>query len=105
MMNIQDMAWLAGMISTSIFTVSHVPMLVRAFRTKNLRSYSVANLLLTNLGNAFHWLYVINLPFGPIWFLHSFYTLVSALMLFWFLRYRRVSHSHSDGSRASSGIA
>ena len=66
-------------------------MLVRAYRTKNLRSYSAANLALTNLGNAFHWLYIVNLPLGPIWLLHSFYTLVSATMLFWYLRYRRVA--------------
>ena len=77
------------MISTSIFILSHIPMLIRAFRTKDLRSYSVANLMLANLGNAFHWLYVVNLPFGPIWLLHSFYTLVSAMMLFWYMRYRR----------------
>ena len=84
-----DIALLAGMISTSIFTVSHIPMLIRAFRTKDLRSYSAANLVLANLGNAFHWLYIVELPFGPIWFLHTFYTLVSALMLYWYLHYRR----------------
>jgi uncharacterized protein with PQ loop repeat len=88
-MNMQQISILAGMISTSIFTLSHIPMLMRAFQTKDLRSYSAANLVLANLGNAFHWLYIVNLPFGPIWFLHSFYTLVSAIMLFWYLRYRR----------------
>lgn len=87
----QHISLLAGMISTSIFTLSHIPMLVRAFRTKDLRSYSAANLVLANLGNAFHWLYVANLPFGPIWFLHSFYTLVAGMMLFWYLRYRGTS--------------
>jgi hypothetical protein len=91
-MDIQNIALLAGMISTSIFTLSHIPMLVRAFRTKDLRSYSAANLVLANLGNAFHWLYVVNLPFGPIWFLHSFYTLVAGMMLFCYLRYRRRSY-------------
>ena len=85
----QQISVLAGIISTSIFTLSHIPMLIRAFRTKDLRSYSGANLVLANLGNAFHWLYVVYLPFGPIWFLHSFYTLVSAMMLFWYLHYRR----------------
>lgn len=77
------------MISTSIFTLSQIPMLVRAFRTKNLQSYSLANLALANLGNAIHWLYMFNLPLGPIWFLHSFHTLVTAVMLFAYLRYRR----------------
>jgi hypothetical protein len=85
----QHLSILAGMISTSIFTLSHVPMLVRAFRTRDLRSYSGANLVLANVGNAFHWLYIAYLPFGPIWLLHSFYTLVAATMLFWYLRYRR----------------
>jgi uncharacterized protein with PQ loop repeat len=89
----QHISFLAGMISTSIFTLSHIPMLIRAYRTKDLRSYSAANLVLANLGNAFHWLYVVDLPFGPIWFLHSFYTLVSAAMLFWYLRYRRMVSS------------
>jgi hypothetical protein len=89
LMNMQHIALLAGMISTSIFTLSHIPMLIRAYRTKDLRSYSAANLVLANLGNAFHWLYIANLPFGPIWFLHSFYTLVAGTMLIWYLRYRR----------------
>src|SRR3954462_153584 len=91
----QDISLLAGIMSTSIFTLSHIPMLMRAFRTKDLRSYSAANLILANLGNAFHWLYVAGLPFGPIWFLHSFYTLVSAVMLFWYLHYRRTASRNS----------
>jgi uncharacterized protein with PQ loop repeat len=94
----QHISLLAGMISTSIFTLSHIPMLIRAYRTKDLRSYSAANLVLANLGNAFHWLYVVYLPFGPIWFLHSFYTLVSATMLFWYLHYRRMVSSDSGSS-------
>jgi uncharacterized protein with PQ loop repeat len=86
-MNMHHLSILAGVMSTSIFTLSHIPMLVRAYRTRDLRSYSPANLVLSNIGNAFHWLYIINLPLGPIWFLHSFYTLVAGLMLFWYLRY------------------
>lgn len=86
---------LAGVMSTSIFTLSHIPMLVRAYRTRDLRSYSPANLVLSNLGNAIHWLYIVNLPFGPIWFLHSFYTIVTGLMLFWYLRYQ-----HAAGRRS-----
>lgn len=86
---------LAGVMSTIIFTLSHIPMLFRAYRTRDLRSYSPANLVLSNLGNAIHWLYIVNLPFGPIWFLHSFYTLVTGLMLFWHLRYR-----HTAGVRS-----
>jgi uncharacterized protein with PQ loop repeat len=88
-MDIQQIMLLAGTISTSIFAMSHIPMLVRAFRTKDLRSYSPANLILSNIGNAFHWLYIASLPFGPIWFLHSFYTLTAATMLLWYVRHRR----------------
>jgi uncharacterized protein with PQ loop repeat len=90
-MNMQHLSIFAGVMSTSIFTLSHLPMLARAYRTRDLRSYSLANLVLSNIGNAIHWLYIVNLPFGPIWFLHSFYTLVTGLMLFWYLRYRRLA--------------
>ena len=86
-MDTQRLALLAGIISTSIFALSHIPMLVRAFRTKDLRSYSVGNLVLSNLGNGFHWLYVANLPFGPIWFLHGYNSLSTGLMLVWYLKY------------------
>jgi hypothetical protein len=63
-------------------------MLIRAFRTKDLRSYSPTNLVLSNLGNGFHWLYVASLPFGPIWFLHGFYTLAAAIMLLWYVQHQ-----------------
>ncbi len=79
------------MTSTTIFVSSYIPMLLKAFKTKDLRSYSFANMMFANVGNAIHWLYIIHLPVGPIWFLHSFYTLATALMLFWYVRYRRTS--------------
>ena len=82
---------LAGLLSTTLFVSSYIPMLLKAFRTKDLRSYSLANILVANLGNAIHWIYIAGLPWGPIWLLHSFYTLATALMLFWYLRYRRAS--------------
>jgi hypothetical protein len=78
---------IAGSISTLLFITSNVPMLLKAFKTKNLHSYSLSNMLLTNVGNLFHWLYISQLPLGPIWLLHSFYTLTSALMLVCYLRY------------------
>jgi uncharacterized protein with PQ loop repeat len=87
-MDTERLAVLAGIISTTIFAMSHIPMLIRAFRTKDLRSYSATNLVLSNLGNGFHWLYVASLPFGPIWFLHGFYTLAAAIMLVWYVQYR-----------------
>ena len=83
-----DLAVFAGVVSTGLFAMSYLPMLVKAARTKDLSSYSLGNLAITNLGNLVHSVYVFALPFGPIWLLHSFYLVASALMLVWFLRYR-----------------
>jgi uncharacterized protein with PQ loop repeat len=79
----------AGMISTVLFVGSYLPMLVKAFRTRDLSSYSRGNLVLANVGNAVYTVYVASLPLGPIWFLHSFYVLATALMLVWHLRHAR----------------
>ena len=78
---------IAGTISTIIFALSTLPMLVKAFRTKNLKSYSLGNILLSNIGNVIHSIYIFNLPPGPIWLLHSFYLVTTCLMLVWYLRY------------------
>lgn len=83
-----DVAILAGVMSTGLFAMSYLPMLVKAARTRDLSSYSLGNLAITNAGNLVHSLYVFSLPVGPIWFLHAFYLIASALMLVWFLRYR-----------------
>jgi hypothetical protein len=88
-METQQLSFFAGMISTVVFASSAIPMLAKAFRTKDLRSYSFTNIAMSNLGNVFHWVYVVGLPFGPIWFLHTFYTIVSAIMLLWYLRHQR----------------
>jgi uncharacterized protein with PQ loop repeat len=84
-----DLAVLAGILSTGLFVMSYLPMLVKAARTRDLSSYSLGNLAITNVGNAVHSVYVFSLPLGPIWFLHTFYLVASALMLVWFMRYRR----------------
>ena len=84
-----DLAVFAGILSTGLFAMSYLPMLVKAARTRDLSSYSLGNLAITNVGNAVHSVYVFSLPLGPIWFLHSFYLVASALMLVWFVRYRR----------------
>jgi hypothetical protein len=76
---------LAGIVSTIIFASSALPMLVKAGRTKDLKSYSLSNLVLANVGNAVHTVYVVHLPAGPIWVLHGFYVVASALMLHWYL--------------------
>lgn len=84
-MEFQRLAVLAGTISTTLFAARQIPMLIRARRTRDLHSYSPLNLVLANLGNGFHWIYVVSLPFGPIWFLHGFFTIVTALMLLWYV--------------------
>jgi len=80
---------IAGTISTTIFALSTLPMLLKAFRTKDLKSYSLGNILLANVGNVIHSVYVFNLPSGPIWLLHAFYLVTTGLMLVWYLRYER----------------
>ena len=86
-----DVAILAGVMSTGLFFMSYLPMLVKAARTRDLSSYSLGNLAITNAGNLVHSVYVFSLPVGPIWFLHTFYLVASALMLVWFVRYRDTS--------------
>jgi len=84
-----NLSMLAGTVSTLLFMFSTFPMLHKAFRSKDLRSYSLGNMLLANGGNAVHSLYIYSLPPGPIWWLHSFHLVTTALMLTWHLRYER----------------
>src|SRR5262245_11331047 len=78
----------AGSIAGLIFAAGNWNMLVKAWRTKDLRSYSLGQMMLNNVGNLFYWLYVLSLPFGPIYFMHGFFTFVSLLMLIWYFAYR-----------------
>lgn len=78
---------IAGAIASAVFAASTLPMLAKALRTKDVRSYSPANITLANLGNLIYMVYVLDLPPGPIWALHLFHTLSSALMLLWYVRY------------------
>jgi uncharacterized protein with PQ loop repeat len=91
---------MAGVISTVIFAVSTLPMLVKAARTKDLSSYSLGNILLANVGNLIHSVYVFNLPAGPVWVLHTFYLVSTGLMLIWYTRYvlRRNLRAAAEGS-------
>ena len=89
---------LAGMASTAVFAGSTLPMLHKAMRTRDLQSYSLGNIALANVGNTVHSVYVFHLPPGPIWFLHAFYMVSSALMLYWFLRSRSVRREHSGAT-------
>lgn len=90
-----ELTVLAGTTATVLFVASALPMLAKARRTRDLSSYSLGNLLLANTGNAVQSLYVFALPAGPIWVLHSFYLVTTALMLAWFLRYRVRQTTHA----------
>jgi hypothetical protein len=102
---------LAGIVSTTVFACSMLPMLAKAARTHDLTSYSLGHLLLANVGNAVHSVYVFHLPPGPIWFLHGFYLVTSALMLFWWVRHRppvgrggpRCASNHCHSCRTGTG--
>ena len=76
----------AGFTSTAMFVTGNLPMLLRAYRTKDLKSYSLDHIALGSLGNLTYWLYIVSLPFGPAWVLQGFFTISSVLMLFWYLR-------------------
>ena len=78
----------AGGISTVLFVTSYLPMLLKAFRTRDLRSYSLGSLALANAGNLVHTVYIASLPVGPIWILHGFYVCATLLMTYWWYRYR-----------------
>lgn len=98
----------AGVISTILFATSTLPMVLKAYRTKDLKSYSFGYLLLGNAGNLFYSIYVYDMPPGPIWFLHTFYLVTAGLMLFWYLRYEGLPnlqqtkrHLHTMSERAS----
>jgi uncharacterized protein with PQ loop repeat len=101
---VNGVAVIAGSISTALFIASTLPMLYKAARTKELGSYSFGYLALANIGNGFYAIYVFSMPVGPIWALHSFYMLSSALMLFWYLR-DEVSKRHPDWAQAKDRAA
>ena len=82
-----DTAVIAGFSSSMIFIFSNLPMLAKAFVTRDLKSYSLGQIGLANLGNLIHWIYIAGLPVGPIWLLHGFNTLVALLMLSLYMHY------------------
>lgn len=86
-MDARALAVLAGSASTTLFVASYLPMLIRAVRTRDLRSYSRPSLVIANIGNLVQSGYVLSLPMGPLWFLHGFYLVSSALMLGLHLRH------------------
>ncbi|MEO6411750.1 MAG: hypothetical protein ABIO48_04110 [Pedococcus sp.] len=87
-MSMHDAGVVAGTVSTTLFVASYLPMLVKAARTKDLNSYSAGNLVIANIGNVIHTVYVLTLPPGPLWALHGFYLASTAVMLLWWWRFR-----------------
>lgn len=95
---------LAGIVSTAIFASSTFPMLAKALRTRDLRSYSLGNLALANVGNAVHSFYVFTLPPGPLWALHSFHLGSTVFMLVWYLRFEYVRHRETSQGSAEEEL-
>ncbi len=88
-MHPQSVQVMAGVTSSMIFVCSNMPMLFKVLKTKDMRSYSLWQILLGNIGNSVYWLYVRSLPMGPVWFLQAFFSSVSAIMLISYLRYEK----------------
>jgi hypothetical protein len=88
-MDIQTLQVFAGFTSTAMFVTGNLPMLLKAYKTKDLKSYSFGHIALGSLGNLTYWLYIVSLPLGPVWVLQGFFTLSSMLMLFLYLRYEK----------------
>jgi len=84
-----NFALIAGSLSTMIFAFGTLPMLFKAYLTRDLSSYSLGYIGLNNIGNVIHSFYVFSLPVGPIWLLNAFYLVSTALMLVWYLRYEK----------------
>jgi hypothetical protein len=101
--NLIDLPVAAGSAATAVFAVSTLPMLVKARRSRDVGSYSLANIALGNLGNVLYTLYVLHLPPGPIWALHAFHTVSTALMLIWYLRYHLLPRVRSRARGAEAG--
>lgn len=94
---------IAGLISSSMFALGNIPMLVKAARTRSLSSYSQLQLTLVSTANVIHWVYISSLPLGPIWFLHGFHSVATALMFGWYLRYESPRRSRGDRSAEVRG--
>jgi uncharacterized protein with PQ loop repeat len=97
-----NLATIAGFILTALFALGTLPMLAKAFRTKNLASYSLGNILLSNVGNLIYSIYVFELPPGPVWVLYIYNLFSTALMLVWYLKYEGLQHQlQSSGDLAT----
>ena len=81
-----SLAVAAGGVAGFLFCMAQLPMLVKAYRTKDLKSYSPSNLAIAAVGNFLYFPYVISLPFGPAFFIHLFMTAATwAMLIMWWL--------------------
>lgn len=99
-----DIPILAGMVSTVVFAVSNLPMVLKAVRTRDVSSYSFSSMAMINGANVVYSLYVFSLPIGPIWALHTFYLVSCGIMLVLCVRARR-SPAHGAATSAIAGSA
>ncbi len=83
---------IAGFIATALLAIGTIPMLEKAISTKNLASYSLGNILISNVGNVIYSIYVFKLPIGPVWFLHGYNMVTTGLMLSWYMHYEILPH-------------
>ncbi len=93
-MDSSSLSFIAGTVSSLIFVGGNVPMLLKAYRTQDVHSYSYLNLILVNLGNLVYWFYVVSLPLGPIWVLHTFYTITAMALLGLYIKLHRGRGCH-----------
>lgn len=100
-----DIQIIAGSVSTLVFVFSNFLMVYKAYTTSDLESYSLGNLIFSNLGNLVYWVYISSLPFGPIWFMHAYYTVITALMLFWYFRFRHVKKDRIFAKSQNMGFS
>ena len=96
-----DLPVIAGTLSTFIFFFGTFPMLHKAVTTRNLASYSKEMLVANTVANIIHAVYIFSLPAGPIWVLHTFYLVTTALMLYWYMRYAERPGRPEDGTSQS----
>ena len=96
---------IAGFTSATIFASSKIPMLLKAFITKDLKSYSLGHMALSNTGNVVYWIYVVSLPLGPIWLLQSFFTIADVLMLLCKVKSLKSGRSELASSRLVTDTA
>ena len=84
-----DLPQIAGLVAGVFFVVAQGPMLIKALRTKDLKSYSPAFLVIAAVGNILYWPYILTLPFGAAFFIHIFMSLSTWLMLFFWWKWRK----------------